>query len=67
MMKEIFSRGPIVSDLEVPVTFSYYRKGIFSNDLNKAISQMQKDSAYVDQILKDTDFINDDTLWEYNI
>ena len=30
MMKEIRCRGPIVADLEVPLTFSYYKHGIFS-------------------------------------
>jgi len=30
MMKEIICRGPIVADLEVPLSFSYYRSGIFS-------------------------------------
>ena len=32
MMKELRARGPIVSDLAVPLSFSYYTSGIFSDD-----------------------------------
>jgi hypothetical protein len=32
MMKEIRARGPISGDLEVPMSFSYYREGIFSEE-----------------------------------
>jgi hypothetical protein len=32
MMKEIRARGPIVADINVPLGFSVYRGGIFSED-----------------------------------
>jgi len=32
MMKELRARGPIVSDLNVPLSFSYYTNGIFSDE-----------------------------------
>jgi hypothetical protein len=32
MMKELRSRGPIVGELEVPMSFFYYEEGIFSDD-----------------------------------
>jgi len=32
IMKEIRCRGPVVGDLEVPLSFSYYKGGIFSED-----------------------------------
>lgn len=35
MMKEIRARGPIVSDLNVPLSFSYYTEGIFSDEHEK--------------------------------
>lgn len=37
MMKEIRARGPIVADLEVPLSFSYYTNGIFSDDHEKEL------------------------------
>ena len=37
MMKELRSRGPIVADLEVPLTFSFYQNGIFSDDHDKVL------------------------------
>lgn len=37
MMKELRSRGPIVSDLAVPLGFSYYKQGIFSDDHAKSL------------------------------
>ena len=36
-MKEIRSRGPIIADLEVPVSFSTYTQGIFSDDFDKIL------------------------------
>lgn len=32
MMKEIRANGPIVADLAVPLSFSYYTSGIFSDE-----------------------------------
>jgi len=40
MMKEIRSRGPIVGDFKVPVTFSYYTSGIFSEDHAKMLDAL---------------------------
>lgn len=37
MLKELRSRGPIIADLEVPMSFSCYQKGIFSDDLDKIL------------------------------
>ena len=39
-MKEIRSRGPIVGDLEVPLSFSYYKSGIFSDDHSKILKKL---------------------------
>lgn len=40
MMKEIRSRGPIVSDLDVPIGFSYYKDGIFSDEHIKMMKEL---------------------------
>ena len=37
-MKELRCRGPIVSDLAVPLGFSYYKNGIFSDDHSKSLN-----------------------------
>lgn len=37
MMKELRSRGPIIADFEVPLSFSYYSTGIFSDDHDKML------------------------------
>jgi Papain family cysteine protease len=38
MMKEIRCRGPIVADFDVPLSFSYYTEGIFSDDHEKELN-----------------------------
>ena len=48
MMKEIRSRGPIVADLNVPLGFSYYSTGIFSDD---HLTQLEE--------LSDTEFVEE--------
>jgi hypothetical protein len=45
MMKELRSRGPIVADLEVPKSFSYYTSGIFSDDHSKALDAMKASNS----------------------
>ena len=65
MMKEIRSRGPIIADLEVPLTFSYYNEGIFSDVHDKVLESMKGTSDYEELI--DDEFINDMTLTDYNI
>ena len=40
MMKEIRSRGPIVGDLQVPLSFSYYKSGIFSDEHSKILKNL---------------------------
>jgi cathepsin C len=42
IMKEIRSRGPVVTDFLVPVTFSYYTSGIFSDDHEKELKRAKK-------------------------
>lgn len=32
MMKEIRARGPVVADINVPMHFSIYKEGVFSED-----------------------------------
>mmetsp|Transcript_7578 Transcript_7578/g.5730 ORF Transcript_7578/g.5730 Transcript_7578/m.5730 type:complete len:111 (-) Transcript_7578:295-627(-) len=44
MMREIRSRGPIIGDMEVPLSFTYYKSGIFSDDAEVALQKI-KDSA----------------------
>ncbi len=64
-MKEIRSRGPITADLEVPLTFSYYTSGIFSDEHDKVLENMKGTSDYEELI--DDEFINDMTLYDYSI
>jgi len=45
IMKEIISRGPVVSDLEVPLSFSYYKKGIFSDDHSAVLKGLPAPTA----------------------
>ena len=66
MMKEIRARGPIVGDLEVPLSFSTYQKGIFSDDLDKILKNTDKNSLEYDTIL-DQDKINTKSITDYNI
>lgn len=44
MMKELRSRGPIVADLNVPLGFSYYHSGIFSDDHKKDMDELSDDT-----------------------
>ncbi|CDW78518.1 cathepsin c [Stylonychia lemnae] len=64
MMKEIRARGPIVSDLNVPLTFSYYRNGIFSDDHEL---QLKKEGfkEYLNE--NSVDEVTDRTLRDYHI
>lgn len=32
MMKELRSRGPLIADFRAPLSFSYYKQGVFSDD-----------------------------------
>ncbi len=65
MMKELRAHGPVVADLEVPMSFSYYTSGIFSDDYDKLLSAVSGTAEY-DELIDD-DYINDKALWEYNI
>lgn len=47
MMKELRSRGPIVADLNVPIGFSYYKEGIFSDDHEIALKGLLSDPQFV--------------------
>ena len=47
MMREIRARGPIVSDLNVPLGFSLYRDGIFSDDHIKVLEGLLSDPDFV--------------------
>eukprot|EP00347_Sterkiella_histriomuscorum_P015978 403354969 len=64
MMKELRARGPIVSDLNVPLSFSYYTSGIFSDDheeqLERQDFQLQLENNGVDDI-------SERTLRDYHI
>jgi hypothetical protein len=40
MMQEIRSKGPIIGDIKVPMEFSYYSKGILSEDFSKKVRSM---------------------------
>ena len=48
MMKEIRTKGPIVADIVVPLGFSIYKSGIFSDiihDYDKFSDQTTKDNC----------------------
>ncbi len=47
MMKEIRARGPIAADLNVPLAFSLYKEGIFSDDHIKILSGLLSDQDFV--------------------
>ena len=65
MMKEIRSRGPIVSDLNVPLGFSFYKSGIFSDVHAKALKELS-DPEFVHS-LTDSTGINNYTIRDYHI
>ena len=44
MMVELRSRGPIIADLEVPLTFAYYTSGVFSDDHDKVLEKVSSSS-----------------------
>lgn len=44
MMIELRSRGPIIADLEVPLTFAYYTSGVFSDDHDKVLEKVSSSS-----------------------
>lgn len=50
MMKEIRARGPIVADLNVPLAFSLYKEGIFSDDHIKVLQGLLSDPNYVKKL-----------------
>jgi len=50
MMKEIRARGPIVADIKVPLTFSFYTSGIFSDDHAKELSRMRASGVSTSQL-----------------
>ena len=66
MMKEIRSRGPIVADLNVPLGFSYYRTGIFSEDHSKALNELNN-PEFVKSLTDKEGGINSFTIQDYNI
>ena len=65
MMKEIRSRGPIPADFNAPLSFSYYKEGIFSDEVELSLKKIVDSSEY--QIIKDQDMINDMSLEDYGV
>lgn len=57
MMKELRARGPIVADINVPLGFSIYKEGIFSDDHVK---------RYQNKLRADTS-VNTNTIEDYDI
>jgi len=43
MMKEIRARGPIVSDIEPPLSFSVYKSGVFSDEVSKSFKELTEE------------------------
>jgi len=66
MMKEIRARGPIVADLNVPLTFSYYTSGIFSDEHE---IEIKKDKSEFDEHVQENteDEVSDRSLRDYHI
>ena len=64
MMKEIRARGPISGDLEVPVVFSLYTGGIFSEEGTLALKRLSEEEKIK---LSDDDDINEMTLSDYEV
>lgn len=54
MMKEIRSRGPIVGELEVPMSFFYYSSGIFTDDKAQALVTAKVEESFDNPINKMT-------------
>jgi len=66
-MKEIRARGPIVADLNVPLSFSYYTNGIFSDDHEFELHKQGK-SDFDEQLKANTvDEVSDRNLRDYHI
>ena len=47
MMREIRAHGPIVADLNVPLAFSLYKEGIFSDDHVKVFEGLLSNPDFV--------------------
>ena len=67
MMKELRSRGPIVGDLNVPMGFSYYKEGIFSDDRDKALKGLLSNPEFVNNQTDNSSIVSNYTLNDYNI
>ena len=65
MMREIRSRGPVVGDLDVPLGFSYYKEGIFSDDHIKQLKELGNPTFVNEQT--GSDIISDYTLNDYHV
>jgi len=65
MMREIRSRGPIIGDLEVPLSFTYYHSGIFSDEVEVALEKIKDTNEYT--LMKDDNKINDMSLKDYSV
>ena len=63
MMLEIRKNGPIVADFEPPLTFQFYKHGIFSDNHSDLLKHLKH--AQVSDI-KNSD-LNEMTLSDYNI
>lgn len=61
MMKEIRARGPISSDINCPLGFSFYKEGIFSDDHEKIMKGLLSDKEFV---IEQTD---SDGISKYNL
>ena len=62
MMKELRARGPIVADINVPMHFSIYKEGIFSED---RVLDFQPNPSDPDVRVSDNTLRDYDILWEY--
>jgi len=66
-MKELISRGPIVADIEAPMSFSYYKTGVFSDEAELSLQKLKDDEKDLYDDLKDEDHISSLTLKELSI
>jgi cathepsin C len=63
MMKEIRARGPITAEFEPPLSFGYYKNGVFSDEHAKSLSSFEN----ADQELLDSNSLNTRTLLNYHL
>lgn len=66
MMRQIRKYGPIVSDLDVPIGFSVYKEGIFSDEHAKALYELG-DKELINNLSQETGGINHRKLRDYHV